>query len=113
MSADWYRRSGDTLILTVRVQPGAKQDAVTGAAAGALRVRLKAPAIEGRANAALCVFLAELFGTTKSRVEVLQGASGRNKRVAVRGARRSAESLFSPEKNPSQSKKTRFSPENT
>ena len=113
MSADWYRRSGDALIITVRVQPGAKQDGVLGVAAGALRVRLKAPAIEGRANAALCALLAERLGTAKSRVEVLQGSSGRTKRVAVRGARWPAETLFSSEKNPSRSKKTRFSPENT
>jgi uncharacterized protein (TIGR00251 family) len=113
MSADWYRQSGDALILTVRVQPGAKQDAVMGVAGAALRVRLKAPAIEGRANDALCTFLAQLLGTTKSRVEILKGGGGRLKQVAVRGARRPAETLFSPEKTPSQSKKTRFSPENT
>lgn len=113
MSADWYRHSGDALIITVRVQPGAKQDGIMGLADGALRVRLKAPAIEGRANAALCALLAERLGTAKSRVEVLKGGSGRTKRVALRGARRPPETLFSPEKTPSQSKKTGFSPENT
>jgi uncharacterized protein len=113
MSTDWYRVSGDTLILTVRVQPGAKQDAVMGVAGGALRVRLKAPAIEGRANDALCAFLAERLGTAKSRVEILKGGGGRLKQLAVRGARRPVEMLFSPEKTLAQSKKTRFFPENT
>ena len=105
MNTSWYRISGDALIFTVRVQPGAKQDAVMGVVAGGvLRVRLKAPAIEGRANDALCTFLAELLGTAKSRVEILKGGSGRLKQVAVRGARRPPETLFSPEKTLAQSK---------
>ncbi|HLW75203.1 MAG TPA: DUF167 domain-containing protein [Gammaproteobacteria bacterium] len=113
MSTDFYRVAGEALILNVWVQPGAKQDAVMGVAGGALRIRLRAPAIEGRANDALCAYLAELFGTAKSRVEVLKGVSGRRKQVVVRGARHPVETLFSPEKTAARSKKTRFSPENT
>jgi uncharacterized protein (TIGR00251 family) len=85
---------GDTLILAIRVLPGARDDAVTGVKDGALRVRLRAPACEGRANQALCAFLAERLGTAKSRVEILTGGSGRLKRVAVRGARMSPETLL-------------------
>jgi uncharacterized protein (TIGR00251 family) len=98
MTAGFYRVAGDALILTVRVQPGAKQDAVMGVAGGALRIRLKAPAIEGRANQALCAYLAELFGTAKTRVKVLKGLGSRTKQVAVRGARHPVETLFLPGK---------------
>ena len=87
------------MILKVRVQPGAREDAVLGVAEGALRIRLKAPASEGRANAALCAFLAELLGTAKSRVKLLQGRGSRIKLVEVRGARHAPESLFPPGKN--------------
>lgn len=80
------------------VQPGAKRNAVTGVTDGALRLKLAAPAVEGKANEALCAYLAELFGTAKSRVEILKGQTGRLKRVAVRGARRGAEELFPPGK---------------
>jgi len=82
------------LILAVRVLPGARDDAVAGVKDGVLRVRLRAPAREGRANQALCAFLAERLGTAKSRVEILAGGSARLKRVAVRGARLGPETLL-------------------
>jgi uncharacterized protein (TIGR00251 family) len=96
MSTSFYRKDGDAYILTVRVQPGAHADVIAGVAAGALRVRLKAPAREGKANDALRKFLAERLGTAPSRVEILKGGSGRSKRVAVRGARFHPASLLAP-----------------
>ena len=95
MTTTFYRSTDDGLILTVRVQPGAKQDAVMGMAEGVLRIRLQAPALEGRANAALCAYLAECLGTSKSKVEIIKGQSGRLKQVRVRGARHPPESLIS------------------
>lgn len=82
----------------MRVQPGAKTDTVTGVVDGVLRLRLAAPAVEGRANEALCTYLAELLGTAKSRVEIIKGQGGRLKQVKVSGARRSPEELFPPGK---------------
>ncbi|NIR59814.1 MAG: YggU family protein, partial [Gammaproteobacteria bacterium] len=49
-----------------------------------LKVRLQAPPVEGRANARLVRFLAEVFGVPRGRVELLAGAGGREKRVRVR-----------------------------
>jgi uncharacterized protein (TIGR00251 family) len=95
VTATFYRSTDDGLILTVRVQPGARQDAVMGVADGILRIRLHAPAIDGRANEALCTYLAERLGTSKSRVEIIKGQSGRLKQVRVRGARHPPERLIS------------------
>jgi len=71
---------------------------VTGVIDGVLRIRLAAPAVEGRANEALCVYLAELLGTAKTRVEIIKGQGARLKQVKVTGARHSLESLFPPGK---------------
>jgi uncharacterized protein len=90
----FYRLDGEVLILSVRVQPGARADEVAGVRDGVLRIRLRAAAVEGRANEALCAFLAERLGTAKSRVRVLQGETSRSKRVAVRGARLPPASLL-------------------
>lgn len=95
MSA-WYRRSGDVLTLTLHVQPGAKRSEVAGLHGEALKVRLAAPPIEGRANAALCRFVAELFGVTQRQVELKQGAQSRHKVVAVTGSRVDPESCLKP-----------------
>lgn len=71
----------------VRVQPRARKDELVGERTGALVVRLKAPPVEGAANAALVRFLAKSLGVPVSAVEILRGASQRNKLVRVLGVR--------------------------
>jgi uncharacterized protein len=73
------------VILAVRVQPRASKDEIAGVMEGALKVRLRAPALEDRANGALCEFLAELLKTPKAAVRILSGHHSRSKRVEVRG----------------------------
>ncbi len=75
----------DGVIFAVRVQPRASRDEVAGAIDGALKVRLQAPALEDRANEALCEYLALLLKTSKSAVRILSGDRSRIKRIAVRG----------------------------
>jgi uncharacterized protein (TIGR00251 family) len=73
------------VILAVRVQPRASKTEISGTMDGALKVRLQAPALEDRANEALCEFLAHLLKTPKSAVRILSGHRSRNKRVEIRG----------------------------
>jgi uncharacterized protein len=74
--------------LLVRVQPRASMDEIAGEMGGALKVRLRAPAVEGRANEALVEFLAQLLITPKSAVRILSGERSRTKRVEIRGVSR-------------------------
>jgi len=69
----------------VRVQPRASKNEVAGLMDGALKIRLQAPAVEGRANEALCEFLAEILKRPKSAVRILAGDRSRTKRVEVFG----------------------------
>jgi len=80
-----------TAILQVRVQPRASQNALVGWQAGALKVRLTAPPVEGAANVALVAFLAEQLQVRRSEIELLSGDTGRNKRLGIRSL--SAEEL--------------------
>jgi uncharacterized protein (TIGR00251 family) len=73
------------VILSVRLQPRASKDEIFGVMEGALKVRLRVPALEDRANEALCEYLAELLKTPKSAVRILSGHHSRSKRVEVRG----------------------------
>jgi uncharacterized protein (TIGR00251 family) len=73
------------VIFSVRVQPRASKDEVAGVMDGALKVRLRAPALEDRANEALCEYLAEILKTPKAAVRILSGHHSRSKRVEVRG----------------------------
>jgi len=76
------------VIFAVRVQPRASKDEISGEMGGALKVRLRAPAGEDRANEALVEFLAELLKTSRSAVSILSGERSRVKRVEVRGVTR-------------------------
>lgn len=75
--------------LAVRLQPGAKKTAVIGVygegAASQLKIAVQAPPIEGRANAAVIAFLAEMFSLSKSSVELVQGELSRSKVFLIRG----------------------------
>jgi uncharacterized protein len=74
-----------TVIFAVRVQPRASKDEIVGEIAGALKVRLQAPALEGRANEALIEFLAQLLKTSKAAVRILSGERSRIKRLEISG----------------------------
>jgi uncharacterized protein (TIGR00251 family) len=74
-----------TVIFAVRVHARASKDEIAGEMAGALKVRLQAPAVEGRANEALIEFLAELLKTSKGAVRILSGERSRMKRLEIRG----------------------------
>jgi uncharacterized protein (TIGR00251 family) len=74
-----------TVIFRVRVRPRASCDEIAGVIGGALKVRLQAPALEDRANVALCEYFARLLKTPKSAVRILGGERSRSKRIEIRG----------------------------
>jgi uncharacterized protein (TIGR00251 family) len=74
---------GAGVLLLVSVMPNAKRTEACGLHDGALRIRLAAPPIEGRANEALVAWLAKSLGVPKRSVELLRGESSRRKQVAI------------------------------
>lgn len=69
--------------ITVHVVPGAKHTECVGAHGDALKVRVTAPPVDGKANALLLRFLAESFGLGYSAVELVGGATSRRKIFAL------------------------------
>ena len=78
-------QDGGAVVFSVRVQPRASRDAIGGERLGALKVRLTAPPVDDRANAALCRLLAEHLEIPVAAVRILSGERSRSKRVEVRG----------------------------
>lgn len=77
--------SDRTAAISVRLQPRAKRDEIVGERDGVLVVRVTAPPIEGKANDALCALIARRVRVGRTRVEIVRGASARDKVVRVEG----------------------------
>jgi uncharacterized protein (TIGR00251 family) len=71
--------------LSIRVQPRASANEVVGTHGDALKVRLRAPPVEGAANEALVDFLAKCLGITRRDVTIVAGSSSRSKIVELTG----------------------------
>ncbi|HEX6929898.1 MAG TPA: DUF167 family protein [Gammaproteobacteria bacterium] len=87
MTDPWRWENGD-LVLTLHVQPRASRDELVGAHGDALKVRITAPPVEGKANDRLLRFLADAFGVGRSDVQLVAGATGRRKTFRIRTPRR-------------------------
>lgn len=78
----------NSCLLTIKAVPNATRSEIIGWMGDTLKVRLKAPPVDGKANAELCRFLAEILGLPKSAVTLATGGSSREKRVRIEGLAR-------------------------
>lgn len=79
----WLQADGAAAVLRLHVQPGAKKTEIVGEHGEALKVRLAAPPVDGKANAELLAYLAERLGLPRTALTLKSGESSRQKRVAV------------------------------
>jgi uncharacterized protein (TIGR00251 family) len=82
-AAAWCREESGTVVLSLHVQPGARRTEVAGVHGDALKIRLAAPPVDGKANAELRRFLAAAFGVPPTRVTLVRGETSRQKIVRV------------------------------
>ncbi|MHC4939928.1 MAG: DUF167 domain-containing protein [Planctomycetota bacterium] len=75
----------DGATLRVRVSPGARRERILGPHGDALKVAVRAPAERGRANKELCRLIADALGLAPRDVEVIRGATARDKVLLLRG----------------------------
>lgn len=83
MSESWLRVGERCATLTLHIQPGAKKTEVAGLHGDALKIRLAAPPVDGKANAALVAFVAERLDVAKSAVTLKSGQTSRRKVLEV------------------------------
>jgi uncharacterized protein (TIGR00251 family) len=81
----WLVADGKGVTLRLHIQPGAKKTEVAGPHGEALKIRLAAPPVDGKANACLIGFLADQLGIAKASVSLVSGDSSRAKRVRIAG----------------------------
>jgi uncharacterized protein len=85
MASGWWAPREGGIDVTVRVIPGGRRSELVDVSAAALRIRVGAPAREGKANVAVLRLVADLFGVRPSAVAIVRGEHLRDKVVAIRG----------------------------
>ena len=91
MTAAWRREEDGAVVLVLHVQPGAKRTEVAGVHGDAVKIRLAAPPVDGKANAELARFLAAEFGVPAARVTFVRGSAARRKTVRIESPSRRPE----------------------
>lgn len=94
MKGTWYIQENDIITLKTYVQPGAKHNEITGLYNNALKIRLTTPAIEGRANAALLKYIAELFDVSCANILLRRGNTSRYKTIEIHHSRINPDDLL-------------------
>jgi uncharacterized protein (TIGR00251 family) len=82
------RACANGVSIAVRVQPRAKRNAVVGVVGEALKVQVTAPPEDGRANDAVLELIADWLGAKRRQIEIISGATNRNKMIRVIGVSR-------------------------
>jgi uncharacterized protein len=83
-------RAVSSAMASVRVQANARRDELVGIRDGVLVARVAAPALDGRANRALCRLLAKRVGVPPSRVTIARGQRSSDKLIRVEGVDQAA-----------------------
>lgn len=91
----FFEEKNGCVVLRVRVVPRAAKDSIQGLLGDALKVRIQAPPIDGRANAYLIRFLSKQWDIPRSNIEILSGDTGRNKRIRISNPSNSLRALLS------------------
>lgn len=76
-----FEEKDGCIILNVRVVPRASKDGIQGIMGDALKIRIQAPPVDGKANAYLVKFLSKHWNIPRANIELLSGETGRNKRL--------------------------------
>ncbi|MEA2434487.1 MAG: uncharacterized protein QOG54_1944 [Actinomycetota bacterium] len=83
--AGYITESGGRVFLDVFVQPRARVEGIVGIQGRALKMKVKAPPLDGRANDAVVRSIAEALGIAPRQVVIVRGESSRNKRLEIAG----------------------------
>jgi len=83
MAHDFYSWQGEKLLLHVLVQPKASKDEICGIHGDAIKIRITAPPVDGKANQYLIQFLSKNFKVPKSHIKLVSGSNSRYKRLSI------------------------------
>jgi len=80
----FYQWQNKNLLLKLHVQPRAKENSITGIHGDRLKLKIKSPPVDGKANKEIVSYLAKEFNVTKSSVELIGGQLHRDKKFLIK-----------------------------
>lgn len=92
----WFSKTPEGWLIQIHAQPGAKKCEIAGLHGDALKVRIAAAPVDGRANDALIAYLAGQLGVSKSLLRLERGSTGRRKTVRVASQHADPRALLNP-----------------
>ena len=81
-----FKESNGAVTFAVKMIPRASKNQIAGIEGEAIKIRLNAPPVEGKANEALIEFLADVLGVRRAQIEIVMGHASRHKVVRMSGA---------------------------
>ncbi len=79
----WYELKDDSIIFNIKASPNSSKNSFEGILNGSLKIKIKAPAVEGAANKELIKFLSKSFKIPKSEIVFVGGETSKTKRVKM------------------------------
>ncbi len=79
----WYEIKDDKVIINVKALPNSSKNVIAEVFDDQLKIKIKAPAVEGAANKELVKFLSKEFKVPKSEVEFVGGETSKRKRIKL------------------------------
>ncbi|OGT38672.1 MAG: YggU family protein [Gammaproteobacteria bacterium RIFCSPHIGHO2_12_FULL_38_14] len=73
------------IILNIYLQPGAKKSELSGMHNGYVKIKVNSPPVDGKANAALILFLSKFLKIPKSSIKIISGEKSKIKKLSISG----------------------------
>ena len=84
----FIKETGDNVVFLIHVVPKSTKSEIAGIQDNALKIKIAAPPVEGRANTECVRLLSEILGIKKNQVAIISGHKSRRKKVAITGVKR-------------------------
>ncbi len=81
-----FQQTDEGVLISLYIQPGASKSEIIGEHNGSLKIKIKAPPVDGKANDEVIAFMAKTLGVSKRDISLVKGDKSREKKVLVRGA---------------------------
>ncbi len=79
----WYEIKDDSIIINVKVMPNSSKNAITEVLNDQIKIKIKAPAVEGAANKELIKFFSKEFKVSKSDIDIISGTTSKRKKIKI------------------------------